>query len=338
MFWKKSPSSSQREYGGKTFKSAVVTVHAKLGKIEIVGQYEIKSAAFLDDGKHIVSGGAEGKIRRWRTEDGKGVENPIDVKSEVNTIAVSRDRKWIVSGTDSGELAVWDAKSHERVTGWKTHSGAVCAVDVSLDETAIVTGSSDKTACVWSLSTGQRLLGPLKHKDAVVAAKYSPDGRFIATATWHGSVWVYESLSGRLLVNVPISVNSWFNQSLVWVRNSENLFALSFTGEINYLNVLTGTTLCSWSTSAVQWSNSPSTCIALASNGTFIATSTGSSVSFWDTTTHKQIGPVIKHTSLESMAISANYDLLVSGGREIALWNIHDVLPSSYLENVSALA
>ena len=37
-------------------------------------------------------------------------------------------------------------------------------------------------------------------------------------------------------------------------------------------------------------------CIALASNGTFIAASASSSlVSFWDATTHKQVGPVMTH-------------------------------------------
>ena len=114
-----------------------------------------------------------------------------------------------------------------------------------------------------------------------------------------------------------------------------NLFALSSSGKINYLDVSTGTTLFSW---RIHGSTQPG-CIALARNDMVIAASDGSSVSFWDTTTHEQIGSIIKHTAyIKSMAISTNYDLAMSGGKAITLRNIFGVLPSTYYENVSKLA
>ena len=92
----------------------------------------------------------------------------------------------------------------------------------------------------------------------------------------------------------------------------------------------TGTTLSKWH---IHSSNSPA-CIALVSNGTFIAASAHSSVSFWDTTTREQIGTVIEHThSVESMAMSSNYDLVTSGEKIITLRPLCGVLPSHYLDN-----
>ena len=41
--------------------------------IVINGRDDIYSLAFLVDGKHVVGGGEEGKIQRWRVEDGKEV-------------------------------------------------------------------------------------------------------------------------------------------------------------------------------------------------------------------------------------------------------------------------
>ena len=165
---KKSRPSRNGKCAGETTKSAILTgtlelsengsscastVHkseVKLGKI--VGQHDIYSVAFLVDGKHFVSGGLEGKIRRWRAEDGKEVGTPMDTGSAVNNIAVSRDGRWIVNGTDSGKLAVWDAESQKpKVTGWKGHGEVVIAVDISPDGKRIATGSKDETACVWSL-------------------------------------------------------------------------------------------------------------------------------------------------------------------------------------------
>ena len=332
---RKSRLSKKGRYVGETFKSVVLTIYKnEVQPIESVGQHEINSVAFLADGKHIVSGGKEGMIRRWRVEDGKEVETPMDARSDVNNIAVSRDGKWIVSGTISGELMVWDAKSELKVTEWKGHSDWVVAVDVSPDGKRIATGSNDATLCVWSLWTGKRLLGPLEHKDSVVAAKFSPNGCFIATAAWlPNSVRIYNSQSGDLLVDLPVGVASRFNQSLVWASNSKNLFALSH-GKINYIDASTGTTLSSWSIP----SSSAFGCIALPNKGTFIAASADSSVSFWDTTTHKQIGSIINHThNIESMAISANYDFVIGGGKAITLRNVCDELPSSYCEDVSAL-
>ena len=282
-----------------------------------------------------MGGSWEGKIRRWRTEDGKEVGTPMDAGSAVNNIAVSRDGKWIVSGTISGELMVWDAEKHKKVTEWKGHrlSEGVQGVDISPDGTRIATASIDDTACVWSLSTGQRLLS--LNDGFVNAVKFSPDGRLIVTAAWpQDSIWVYDSQSGDLLVDVPIAIKT-YNQCLAWVSNSKKLFALSENGRINCLEVSTGTTLSSW---LIHSSKDP-LCVALASNGKFIAASAGSSVSFWDTTTHQQIGSIINHTDLvTSMAISANYDLVTGGGNAITLRNIRDVLPSSYHTDVSPIA
>lgn len=285
-----------------------------VGKIH-VQDGDIQTVAFLADGKYIVRGGWGNTIRRWRVEDGKEVGKPMDTGDIIWNIAVSQDGKWIVSGTD--RVTVWDAKNHKKVIEFEGHTDWVRSVDISLDGTRIATGSFDHTASVSSLSTGERLLHLLYHNHIVAAAKFSPSERLIATAAWnHDGVRVYNSQDGRLLVDARIKVINGVNQSLAWASDSERLFVLSDDGNINCLDVFTGATLSRW---PIHSSNKPS-CIALGSNDTFIAASTDSSVSFWDTTTHKQVGSVIEHPSLvECMAISANYDLAIGGGLFITL-------------------
>ena len=119
-----------------------------------------------------MSGGREGKIRRWRAEDGKEVGTPMDAGSEVYNIAVSQDGKWIVCRARSGKLAVWNAQNHKKVTGWKGHSDWVLAVNISPDGTRIATGSY-YDCTVWSLLTGQRLLS-LRHNNTVVGPSSRP--------------------------------------------------------------------------------------------------------------------------------------------------------------------
>ena len=251
----------------------------------------------------------------------------------VYSIAVSRDGKWIVCVTLSGRVVVWDANSHEKVSELKVQDNRVCAVDISPDATRIASGSIDKTVRVWSRSTGEQLLGPWEHDDQVTAVKFSPDGQFIATAArWFcESVRIYDSHDGRLLFDRPIAAGSPCNQSLAWVSDSKQLFALSLGGEIHCVDVTNGRILSAW---AIH-SNDIARCIALGSNDAFIAASAGSSVSFWDTATRKQIGPLIHYPDdVFYMAISANNDLVLSGGDKIILRKLSDILPSSYFDDV----
>ena len=153
-----------------------------------------------------------------------------------------------------------------------------------------------------------------------------PDGRLIVTATWeYDSVLVYGSQNGGLLVEFPFTVGSPL--SLAWASDSKRLFVLSDNGDIHCLDVSTGTVLSKW---AIH-SSDDAGCIALASNGMFIAASASSSVSFWDITTHKRIGTVIKQThDVKSMAVSANYDLVTGGDTTISLLRLRDILPSLF--------
>ena len=299
--------------------------------IEINGRHGWIPIAFVGNGDYIVGGDGD-KIRRWQVNDGKEVGQSTDVGINVYSIAVSRDGKWIVGGTGRGRVVVWDAESHEKASEFKGHDSLVRAVDMSPDTTRIASGSYDKTVRVWSHSTGERLLGPLEHDDEVAAVKFSPDGQFIATATLsRESVRIYNSRDGRLLFDSPIKVGSVINQSLAWVSDSKQLFALSRDGKIRCLDVPTGRIHSVW---GIHSNDNPS-CISLASNGAFIATSARSSVSFWDTATHKQIGPLVHHPDVVLyMAISANADLAISGGGKIILRKLPDILPSSYFGDV----
>ena len=301
--------------------------------VEIDGRRTIWSVVFLD-GKHVVSGGQEQKIRRWRVEDGAEVEPPMNTRDDVNNIAASRDGKWIVAGTRES-VEVWSAESGKKVSEFRGHSDWVYAVDVSPDGTRVASGARDKTANIWSLSTGQRLLGPWRFHSIVSDVKFSPDGRLLATASERNdaqdSLRIYDSQNGHLLLDVPIKTTYSFNQSVAWSSNSERLFALSRDRKIYCLDAFTGKTLSRWPIHGNE-----AKCIALSSDSAVIAASSDSSVSFWNVTTRKQIGSVIEHIgNIECMAISADHEIVIGGGNKITLGSLCNILPSSYCDTVS---
>ena len=289
------------------------------------------SVAFVGDAGYIV-GGDGSKIRRWRVNDGTEIGQPMAAGNVVRSIAASRDCKWFVGGTGMSQVAVWNAESGEKVIKFEGHNKPVLAVDISPDATRIASGSDDGNIRVWSRATGEQLLGPFKHDFSVVAVKFSPDGQFVATATWErNSVRVYDSHDGRLLFDSPIRVGWSCNQSLAWASDSKQLFALSRDGKVHSLDATDGRILSAW----VIHSNSNPRCIALGSNGAFIAASADSSVSFWDTTTHKQIGRRVRCPDvIQFIAISTNDDLAIGAGKKIILRKLPSNLPSSYFDNV----
>ena len=121
------------------------------------------------------------------------------------------------------------------------------------------------------------------------------------------SVQVWDSKDGHLLVDIPAMVISWYNNCLWWFNN--HLFVVSGS-KIKQLDASTGSTVSEWPVPNSDFYS----CIAIPRHGKFIAYSTSRSVTFWDTSTHLQIG-LIEHTEeICSIALSPDNRSLAIGG------------------------
>lgn len=293
--------------------------------IQTVAQHTICSIAFFEaDGEYVVGGSEENNIHCWRVKDGKEVGTSMDVGDTVCSIAVSQDSKRIMSVTKGGEVIVWNAESREKVKSFKLEAcdERFAALDISPDTKRIV-GVSGTVIRLWSLENGQRPIS-LTHDKPLHAVKFSPDSHLLATGS-ESSFRVYNSQNDwHILADIPgIHV-----VSVAWASNSKQLYALSWDGNVHYLDVSSGTRL-SW----LIHSTYEPRCISLAKNGTFVVASADSSISLWDTSTRQQIGNVIHHPArVEFMAISTNYVIAVSASSGLTLRNLY-TLPSPYVDD-----
>ena len=256
---------------------------------------------FSANGEHLFSGGRDQNVQVWRVQDGQRVAT-IEAK-DVYCLAVSNNGKWIAGGTRCGVVFVWDAETYR--TLWQD-SWIIEAVDFSPDSTKLVSGSRNRKAIIWDVARGEKIR-TLLHEQFVIAAKFSSDGNRIATATSQ-SVQVWDSKDGHLVVDVSVlTVPSLYNNGLLWFNN--HIFVVSGS-KIKQLDASTGSTVYDW---PVPNSN-PYWCIAIPRHGKFIACSTSRSVTFWDTSTHLQIG-LVEHTEdIRSIAISPDNRSLAIGG------------------------
>ena len=89
------------------------------------------AVAFYPDGMHILGGGGDKGIRRWRLADGREVGERVEM--DVINTSVSRDHKWVVFGTTT-DASARDAGLREKVIDVQGNNW-VQAVDVSPDST-----------------------------------------------------------------------------------------------------------------------------------------------------------------------------------------------------------
>ena len=307
--------------------------------IEIDARHAIKTLVFVEGTKQVLSGGSEGKLRRWRVSDGGEVGEPIQSGGEeIWATALSPDGKWLVcglkpvSGNDGkASVEVWNAQTHKKVFDIQDRNTIVVSVGISTDSTTFATGSDD-TAFIWSMTTGEQLVGPLEHDGSVVAVQFSPNGdRRVATAavSWGtSSVRIYNSDNGQLLFDLPEVFKYDSSVYLAWSVDARQLF-VAFNGELERFDASSGSSLSQWATP----SGSPIR-IAVARSQKFIVVSTCLSVSFWDTSTHEQIGTTLEHTSpILSTVLSSNDDHVAVGKQngKVTLRYLRDILPGAYL-------
>jgi WD40 repeat protein len=239
----------------------------------------------------------------WRIQDGK--QRAMAEAWKVRCVAVSKDGGWIAAGTVT-EVVVWDAKTYQKTFSvQELHHHTINGVDFSPDSSRLVSASDNSTTTVWDIATRERVQ-TLHHESPVRAAKYSPQGDRIATAT-HESVQVYDSNDGRLLVDITVNGIPSYNTGLLWSK--AYLFVIS-DNKVKKIDASTGSVVSEW----LGPGGNQLRRIALPTQREFIAHSTSRTVSFWDTSTHTQLGQIQHPEDILSIAISPDARFIAIGG------------------------
>ena len=307
----------------------------KAKKTEIDGRTRIRSLVFLGDGEYFLTGGDDAIIRQWRLEDGVEVGKEMKPGSDsVTAMDLSGDGKWIVS---SGERVanVWSTRSRQITVTVNGHSDWVDTVHVSPDSTKFATGSNDKKAFIWNILTGDRLVGPLEHGDRVGAVRFSPDGDRIVIGTASRGLCIYSAHNGELLRTIPVSVAS-YPHIVTWFT-PQSIIALVSHNSLMHIDVNTGQTFSSWTLPGepannfgpIAWGS-----FILSSNGRFIVSFIGRSISLWDTSTFARISSDFRHSStIRTIALSpdSNYLAIADWDSKITLRDLNNTISSYYL-------
>lgn len=176
------------------------TTRQELLRIE-VPSLECFSIAFMNDGKSIVSGWSDGKIRAFLPQSGKLFYVINDAHNHgVSAITATNDCSRIISGGDQGEVRVWEIGSQTQImeASMKEHRARVADIKVNKKDDQAVSASHDGSCIVWDLENFTRIIC-LFESTMFKQVLYHPDESQLLTAGSDRKITYWDCFDGQAI-------------------------------------------------------------------------------------------------------------------------------------------
>lgn len=159
----------------------------------------IPSVVFSADGKHLISGGFDQKVKIWDIDTGKCFKILSGHTKWIWKVTLSPDGKTIASAGDDCTIRLWDFATGECLKVLREHTNWVWGLAFSPNGKTIVSGSYDNTIKVWNISTGECLKTLLGHKNSVWSVDFSPNGKNIVSGSSDCMIKLWDVITGKCI-------------------------------------------------------------------------------------------------------------------------------------------
>jgi len=185
------------------------------------------------DGAFIASGGMDGTVLVWTTNDGKTrmsarstVQPPVsdDYVWSVDWLPKKDVAKFAVSFTD-GTIQTLDANTSQRLASFGHYPSPLSVVSWAPNGQYIAAGRTDNTVIIYAYPSWNVVTTYQDHTNSVKAVAWSPDGTLVASASEDTTVRIWEPLSGQTRLRCIGHTNSVMTVS--WSYDSKHVVSTS---------------------------------------------------------------------------------------------------------------
>ncbi len=283
---------------------------------------EIMVLSVRSDGKALASGGADGSILFWDTDDYKIIRsvrahNPFPTRS----IVFSKDGKVLVSCGDDKTIKFWDAANGASIKSIDTSEVITC-IRTSPDGKLLACGTMSGNVVFFDMKTRMRIKTLREHKGLVSSLAFDNKGAIMASCSWDRSIKTWDAT--KILMNKDLALEK---RSLLVVRLSPDGKVLASAGddrEIKLRDVSSGKLLLT-----LKGHGDYVYDISFSSDGKFLASGDADgTLKFWDLTDGKNLASVASaHDRIvRSIEFFPDNKRIITGGGNsvIRLWDVSD--------------
>lgn len=163
-----------------------------------VPNVEAFTVGFMADGRSIVSGWNDGKIRAFLPQSGQLMYVINDAHNHGCTaIASTSDSTRLISGGSEGEIRIWKIGRQTQAldNSMKEHKGRVWDIQVKSNDTQAISASADGSCIVWDLVNFTRL--SVMFESPFKAVLYHPDESQVITAATDRKISYWDNYDGQ---------------------------------------------------------------------------------------------------------------------------------------------